>query len=1170
MEAAAKILLVEDNPGDARLIREAVSGIERTLTHVTSLGQAIAHVSEAPVDLVLLDLGLGDASGLQVVERMRAATHAPIVILTADDSYEVAMKALDLGADDFIVKSEIHESTVERVIGYTFERRELRAELERSKSRFQALVENSFDAVLVVDATGTVIYASPGGEKILGIDPGSQIGQNAFAHVHPEDIESTMREVASLTASDGATAEIEVRARHADGTYRWVSLRGRNLLNNEAIAGIVVNFHDVTDRKNQEEARRQADGRLRTLLRDVPAVIYTAEGGPSGRWYYVSPQIEAILGFSPQEWLDDPGLWGRQLHPEDAARVHLADAASSEATAGHPVTCEYRMFHRDGRVVWVRDVASVLPNAGGIAPHLFQGVLLDVTHEKKIEADLRESHETYRALVQNSSDMVSLIDDHLKMVYASPSICRISGFDEGYLHGRAFSDGLHPEDVEMVEQKLQDLLLTQQGPVELLYRRRRADGQMRWIDAVADCYLRDGQVAGLVVNSRDTTETLEAERARRESEELTRSAMDLFQGAFTASRTGIALIDAERGSYVDVNEALCEMLGYSKDELLALDWVTITHPEDREKSLREVSDFLAGRDEVSEIHKRYVRKDGSVISVEISDALVWDTAGNLQYFVTHVTDVTEREAAAKALRESQELLQAVVDNSPAVIYIKRSDGRYALVNHKYLEIFQLAHSDVIGKTDADIFGAEIAERLAENDARVFAERAAIEVEEQVPHSDGELHTYISVKFPLVDQSGESYSLCGISTDITERVKAEDERTRLEEQLRQSQKMEAVGQLAGGIAHDFNNLLAVILNYALFVSEDIGPDHPNNGDVDEIVRAAELGGALTRQLLTFSRKEIRQPIILELNEVISGMERLLSRTIRESISLKVSLEAEPWPIVADAGHVEQILMNLAVNAKDAMPTGGTLSIETRNVFIDEAYAAARPGLGVGEYACLAVSDTGCGMDEETRRRIFEPFFTTKPKDRGTGLGLATVYGIVKQSGGYITCHSEAGVGTTFKAYFPRSTADRMRPSLVGKEDVWEARDRVVLLVEDEDAVRKIGVRILENAGYTVHAASSGDDALSRFGARQDEIDLLVTDVVMPGNVSGKALSELLGCATLFVSGYTDNIIAETGGLLGDAFLQKPFSAEGLLGAVGAAIKDGTSSNDGHQPNRSETA
>ena len=894
-----KILLVEDNPGDARLVREALSGRASALTHVTSLGQAIAHVSEAPVDLVLLDLGLGDASGLVVIERIRAATLAPIVILTADNSYELAMKALELGADDFIVKNEIHDYTLERVIGYTFERRELRAALERSQSRFQALVENSFDAVFVVDDSGTITYASPGVKNILGIDPESQTGQNAFVYVHPDDLESAMRQLASITTVAGATAEIEVRARHADGTYRWVNLRGRNLMDNEAVAGIVVNYHDVTDRK-------------------------------------------------------------------------------------------------------------------------------------RYETDLRQT-------------------------------------------------------------------------------------------------------------------------------------VDLFHGAFHASRTGIALIGARDNAYVDVNDALCEMLGYTRAELLGLDWRAITHADDRDKSLVEVADFLAGRNEVGTLHKRYVCKDGAVISVEINDAVVRTADGEPQYFVTHVTDVTQREAAAKALRESQELLQAVINNSPALIYIKDLEGRYLLANSRVVE----SRGEVVGKTPHDILPQETADVVGENDRRVFETLEPIEVEETIIDADGETRTYLSVKFPLIAENGNCYALCGISTDISDRANAQQEKQRLEEQLRQSQKLEAVGQLAGGVAHDFNNLLAVILNYAQFVSEDIGPHHPNNGDLNEIIRAAQLGGSLTRQLLTFSRKEICQPIILELNEIISGMERLLSRTIRESIDLKVSLAEESWPIVADAGHVEQILMNLAVNAKDAMPTGGILSIETRNVFIDEAYAAARPGLAVGEYACLAVSDTGCGMDEETRGRIFEPFFTTKPKDRGTGLGLATVYGIVKQSGGHITCYSEPGIGTTFKAYFPRSTADRIRPSIGGKQEEEVDGHGVVLLVEDDDAVMKIGVRILEKAGYTVHTAASGDEALSKFRHRVHEIDLLVSDVVMPGDVSGKTLSEQLGCPTLFVSGYTDNVIVEVGGLVDETFLQKPFSAEGLLEAVRNAIKVGNATlgvHDIHEASR----
>ncbi len=388
-------------------------------------------------------------------------------------------------------------------------------------------------------------------------------------------------------------------------------------------------------------------------------------------------------------------------------------------------------------------------------------------------------------------------------------------------------------------------------------------------------------------------------------------------------------------------------------------------------------------------------------------------------------------------------------------------------------------------------------------------------------------------------------------DITQRKKAEADKDVLESQLRQSQKMEAVGHLAGGVAHDFNNLLAVIGNYADFIATDLDPASEMSADVREIRAAADRGAQLTRQLLTFSRKEVVRPEVVDVGHALVELQRILARTIGEHIELKIVTPDESATTLIDRGELEQVVMNLAVNARDAMPNGGVLTIGAHVLELDSAYVELHPGAHPGDYVCLAVSDSGTGIAPEVQARIFEPFFTTKERGSGTGLGLATVYGIATRANGHVRVYSEPDIGTTFRVYLPRTDApvakeasEMRRPSTVGGE--------CILVVEDEPGLLRVAARILRNHGYAVLEASSGDEALSLLQHDRARVDLLLTDVVMPG-MSGRQLSHATGLPTLYMSGYTDDIVAQQGVLTsGELLVQKPFTAADLLTKVREAL------------------
>jgi signal transduction histidine kinase/ActR/RegA family two-component response regulator len=459
---------------------------------------------------------------------------------------------------------------------------------------------------------------------------------------------------------------------------------------------------------------------------------------------------------------------------------------------------------------------------------------------------------------------------------------------------------------------------------------------------------------------------------------------------------------------------------------------------------------------------------------------------------------------------------------------------------------------LLGKTDFDFFAPEqAAQSLADEQSIMRSGQPLVNQEESgVDKQTGARVWGLITKVPVCDTHGQVIGLVGMSRDITERK-------RLESQFLQAQKMDSIGRLAGGVAHDFNNLLTVITGYVELARDMLTPDNPLHSDLEAIGDAADRAAALTRQLLAFARKQILDPQILNLNDLVLNLDKLLRRLIGEDIELATLPMPDLWPVKADANQIEQILINLAINARDAMPGGGKLTIETANSSLDEAYARHHMSVSPGFYVMLAVSDTGVGMPPEMQAQVFEPFFTTKQAGKGTGLGLATCYGIVKQHGGHIWVYSEVGQGTTFKVYLPRTTEVTDAQQTYETQEILLAGNETVLLVEDEVALRQLAVRVLRQLGYTVLEATDGADALRVAGEYSGAIDLLLTDVVMP-QLGGAALAERLRethprLKVLFMSGYTDHTIIRHSLLEpGVTFLQKPFAPELLARKVREAL------------------
>jgi two-component system cell cycle sensor histidine kinase/response regulator CckA len=812
--------------------------------------------------------------------------------------------------------------------------------------------------------------------------------------------------------------------------------------------------------------------------------------------------------------------WSTRIHPDDHDQTlaSLTDVLDSDADIW---TAEYRFRCGDGTYAEVLDRGYVLRDSDG-APRRVIGSMLNLTDRRAAERE----RDRFFSL---SADMFCIASFAGDLVRVNPAFCNVLGYEPDELIARPLLDIIHPDDRPAA---VEDARALAEGNVSQRYenRLRCKDGSYKWLGWTVQSAARDeGIVYGV---ARDITE-------QKRSEERLRASEEWYRLLFDANPLPMWVYDIETLAFVAVNDAAVAHYGYSRAEFLAMS-ITDIRPAD------EVPKVLAAARAPDSAQYdggvwRHRRKNGETILVEVvTHALtVLDRPARL----TLAHDVTERKRAERELRETNDTLQTLIQASPLAIVTTDINGTVSEWNVAAERMFGWFAGDVLGRPIPIVPVEQL-----EDDMRrltLSGEHAFTGYETRCARKDGTLvDVYVSTA--VLRGIGGVQGTVWVMADVTER-------RLVEEQLRQAQKMDAVGQLAGGVAHDFNNLLTVITSYGQFLLNALPEQDPRRSDAHQITQAAARAASLTRQLLAFSRRQVLQPQVLDLNEVIGDMERLLRRVISEDISLVTQFGSGIGAVRADRSQIEQVVMNLVVNARDAMASGGVLAISTRVVHLDAAYARRHAGVSPGRHVVFSVRDTGVGMDAATQQRIFEPFFTTKPKGKGTGLGLSTVYGIVRQSGGHIDVRSAPGRGTAFDIILPQVPAPVPAKAELSIGAALPRGTETVLVVEDEEAVRLIVRRVLEAQGYAILDARDGNDAMRIAAQRGNAIDLVLSDIIMPG-MGGRELARSLattrpGLPILFMSGYNEEgELAGTGGDLGEGVLAKPFTAETLARQV----------------------
>jgi len=1004
--------------------------------------------------------------------------------------------------------------------------------LLESEQKYRLLIENSHDIIYTLTPQGVFTFVSPSWTALLGHPVAEVVGKQFQQFIHPDDIDRCDTFLQRTIGTGQRETGVEYRVRHADGSWRWHNSNGSPLRDN---AGTIVGFEgcasDITLRKLAEEELRHSEATLSAAINAIyESLIMIDHQG----MVLLSNTIGAErLGKSV------PDLLGTCLYdhlPPDVAASRKEHFAAVFKT-GEPVHFEDM---RAGRH-FESYCCPIVDEGGGISRVAI--FTRDITGHKMAEEKLKQQADAMGA----SADGMAILNKDQKYVYVNKAYAAIYGYDTAEeLIGQSWRILYDVDEKERFDHFIMPKF-GQNGRWQGEATGRKKDGSL-FLEEVSLTALDNG---GLICIVHDITERKRVEEALKESESR-------LQEIFDTSQVAIILVDS-RGVITFANKRMSEMFGQPLSGLIGSSYPDHLHPNEKAVGLTLMQKLIAGEIvSISTFERHYIRPDGGDFWGYLNGRRLTDARGNFISLVGIIVDITDRKKAEEELRIAHQQLFDIIEFLPDATFVIDEEKKVLAWNLACEEMTGVKKEEIIGKGDyaysIPFYGERrllLVDHVTMDSDELQKEYTSIRrkghllyAEAVTPNVHGGKGAILSCKAsPLFDRAGKVVGAIESLRDITE-IK------HLETRLRQSQKMESIGTLAGGIAHDFNNILTSLMGYTSLIQMKMDKDSPLRSYVDQVLSASQKAADLTRSLLTFSRQQPVTLAPLDMNDTIKGTKKLLKRLLTEDIELRTSLAEEDTVVMADKSQLDQILFNLVTNARDAMPNGGRLAIATRITDIDEGFISTHGFGKPGRYFLLSVSDTGIGMDDSTREKIFDPFFTTKETGKGTGLGLATVYGIIKQHNGHVSVYSELGHGTTFRIYLPAvsTKADEEQHEAVP----INAGDETILIAEDNKGVRHFMQEALHECGYKTIEAIDGEDAIDKFKQHRD-IDLIVVDSVMPKKNGREVYEEIHGInphvKVLFTSGYTKDIVLNKG--IKDKefnFIAKPLSLNQFLKKV----------------------
>ncbi len=1174
-----RILHLEDDPDYPELLQAMLrqDGMDVVLTPVSERQQFEDALEKRDYDIIIADFRLPDYNG---EDALRAAQQicpeVPFIIVSGTIGEQAAISSLKAGATDFVLKQLPHRlgPAIRRAVHEAEERNQRRraeTELIRREQYFRTLTENSLDLLLILTRTGVLEYASPSLFRVLGYQPKGLVGESVFTLVHSEDLPGVLQYFETALQNPDRTITLQCRLRHQTGCWRHLEAIGQNKLDEQQVQGVVVNLRDITDRKLAEDELRESEEQYRLIF----------DGNPMPMWVFDHETLSIVkvndaavhhYGYSREEFLrmtmDD-----LRLDKELPAMVEYLHKILAQPSFKSGFSGVWHHRKKDGTVIDVELKWSGIRFRGRPASLT---MVNDITERKRVEhrdaalsklgqslSSATSAGEAAR-IIQAVADDLFRIDAFTLSLYNAEEdvISPLLDLDTDVTGHRHEIPGVRPRKPTGLSRRIiekgAELILREPGAKMPEDTVPFGDVQRPSLSLVLTPIRSGTKVIGVLsiqsytphaydyqdVTSLQTLadhcggalERIRAEQALHETQQRFR---DLFEG----SPDAIFVEDAS-GRVLDVNPAACELHGLGRQELIGMKVADLTSAEVCGSMIEELIELATGQ--VRQVEGISRTRDGRDIPVEVRASRV--SYSREPALLLHVRDITSRKAAQEALCASEMLFHSVWDNSVDSMCLTDEAGRIVTVNAPFCRLVGLPRTELEHDFFTKIFAdSQEREGVATQYRRNFLERVTEKQAERHRTLWNGTNITLEETYTFVELAGERTLLLGLFRDVTAQKK-------LQEQLRHSQKMDAIGQLAGGVAHDFNNILTVIHGHASLLISGGKVVDGSLRSAQQILQAAERAAGLTRQLLTFSRRQVIQLKRLDLNEVVSNLTRMLGRILGEDIALHLQYLGEAAPVQADAGMMEQILLNLAVNSRDAMPVGGVLNISISRPNIGPDYLEHHPEAHLGHHICLCVKDTGCGIPAENFRRIFEPFFTTKPIGKGTGLGLATVYGIVKQHQGWIEVESQPGQGSIFRVFLPPCELPPEQQPREMPATVVRGGSETILVVEDELPVRELVCTLLVAHGYQVIEADSGVGALEVWERNKGQIDLLLTDLVMPGRLNGCELAEKLWLErpqlkVIFTSGYSAEVVGvDVIKRKGIQYLQKPYQPQKLALAI----------------------